>query len=120
MGRKILIIAVILVVALAVMTTAGDAKGKSKYMVVTTHNADQCSQVMDDVVKQDRKILNKCWLGCMSGDHTGYAMVDAKNESDALKMLPPALRANAKATKVSKLTPKQIKKAHSAMEKKMD
>ncbi len=120
MGRKVLLIAVILVAAVVVMTTAGDAKGKSKYMVVTTHNADQCLQVMDDVVKQNRKILDKCWMGCMSGEHTGYAMVDARRESDALKMLPPALRTNAKATRVSKLTPKQIKKAHAATEKKMD
>jgi len=61
--------------------------------------------------------LEQYHFGCMAGVHTGWAIVDAKNEAEALEIVPASLRSKARATKVTKFTADQIKEAHREMEK---
>lgn len=67
---------------------------------------------------KDKVLLAKMDWGCMSGDHTGYVIVQAADEKAALAKLPEANRATATAEMVTKFTPEQIKKIHEKMDKK--
>lgn len=115
MTNKFFAALAVLVAALLVLPSVGDAKGKSKYLVTTPHTAEQCLKAMDDVVANNPKLLQSTWWGCKAGDHTGYSIVDAESESDALNMIPEDERAGAKAVQVGKLTVAQIKGIHKQM-----
>ncbi len=94
--------------------SGGDAK---TYLVTTTHTPEQCLAALDELAAKDPKMLGKMEWGCMSGDHTGYAFVQAKDEKAALEQLPATNRASAKAVAVTKFTPAQLKAIHEKMGK---
>ena len=50
------------------------------------------------VVKQTLSIgyLIHFYWGCKSGDHTGYAMIEAENKKEALYSIPTIIRNKAK------------------------
>jgi delta 1-pyrroline-5-carboxylate dehydrogenase len=99
---------------------AGDApkEGKKSFLVKTTHTPEQCLAALDEMAAKDKKLLAKMDWGCMSGDHSGYVIVQAADEKGALAMLPEANRATATAEMVTKFTPEQIKKIHEKVDKK--
>jgi hypothetical protein len=88
----------------------------SHYMVISPHTPEECLKTLDDVSAMGADQLKMWRWGCASGDHTGYLMVMAANETDALSKVPAAIRDKAKAIKVDSFTPAQIKAMH---EKKM-
>ncbi|MDR3611453.1 MAG: hypothetical protein P4L27_12875 [Ignavibacteriaceae bacterium] len=83
---------------------------KERYMVEIRHTPEECLNVLDKIKDKDAKLLQKMEWGCMSGDHTGYMVVNASSEQDALKGIPADF--NAKAYKLAKFTPKQIEEFH--------
>ena len=84
----------------------------SKYLIISPHTKEECLASLDAAAAMGGANLAKWEWGCMSGDHTGYAFVDASSEQDALKMVPESLRAKARAVKVSQFTAEQIKSFH--------
>ncbi|MFI5252827.1 MAG: hypothetical protein ACHQQQ_10390 [Bacteroidota bacterium] len=110
--------------ALASITIASDKKGEksmksgtSKYIVITTHTEAECMNTLDKMSSDNKAFLGKTWFGCMSGDHTGYTIIDAKDEDAVKAMLPDDVKDKAKIVKVGMFTPSQIKKMHAEMEK---
>ena len=84
----------------------------SKYLITSKHEPDDCLRALDEELAKGPGILDKFVYGCKEGDHTGYAIVDVKNLSDALAMVPGFLQASACITKVDKYTPAEIKSFH--------
>ena len=123
--KRFVVVAITMIAMLLVGTVAGTfAQGmkagkadmaKSKYVTVSSHTKEECLKAMDDISAQNPKLLDKCWWGCMSGDHTAYAVVEAGSEQEALNMVPADVRGKAKVTKVSKITSEQIKQFHKKM-----
>jgi hypothetical protein len=97
--------------ALASDASADMATGKGTYLVTATHTPESCLATMDQMAK-NKKLLDQVEWGCMSGDHTAYLRTKANSPEDAISKLPEPMRANAKAEKVVKLTPKQIEQFH--------
>jgi hypothetical protein len=91
--------------------------GMQTYLVTTTHTPEQCLAALDEVAAKEPKMLDKIEWGCNSGDHTGYAFVQAKDEHAALEKLPETNRATAKAVPVTKFTRAQLKAIHDKMGK---
>ncbi|HUJ26364.1 MAG TPA: hypothetical protein VLW85_10115 [Myxococcales bacterium] len=102
--------ALVLAGLVAAAAFAGDSK--SRYLVIAPHTAEQCLSVLDDIKDHDAALLKKIDWGCAAGDHTGYLAVDADSEEGALKALPEKSRAGARAVKLVKFTPAQIKQFH--------
>jgi hypothetical protein len=100
-----------LLVALSFGSSARAAE-KSMYLVTSPHTPEECVKALDSVSAMGSKTLGKYEWGCLSGDHTGYVMIEAASEEDALKVVPPNLREKAKAEKVTKFTVAQIKALH--------
>lgn len=110
-AMKTILAALGLLVALSFGTSARAAE-KGMYLVTSPHTPEECLKALDSVSAMGSKTLGKYEWGCLSGDHTGYMMIEAASEEDALKAVPPDLRAKAKAEKVTKFTVAQIKALH--------
>src|SRR5262245_31947875 len=84
---------------------------KGQYMIEAKHTPEECQKVLDEVSTKNSALLSKVEWGCLSGDHTAYAIVDAESEAAVKAMLPPSM-ADAHIVKVTKFTPQQIKAFH--------
>jgi len=84
----------------------------TKYLIASRHEPADCVRALDEELAMGSGILDKFVFGCKEGDHTGYAIVDVKNLSDALAMVPGFLQESACVTKVEKITPAEIKSLH--------
>ena len=81
----------------------------TKFIVESPHTEEECLGAMDEMLAMGPDVLDQYHFGCMSGEHTGWAMVDAESESEALEIVPGSIRGKARAVKVEKFTPEQIK-----------
>jgi hypothetical protein len=87
----------------------------AEFLIESPHTSQECMQVIDDTLSKGSNVLSKFEWGCMSGEHTGWALVKAKSESDAKKLVPSRVRGKTRVVKVSKISPKQIREYHEKM-----
>ena len=85
----------------------------SKYLVISPHTAEECMKTMDACASAGT--LAKWDFGCKDGDHTGYLITMASSSEEALKMVPDDLRDKARAVKVHRFTPAELKTMHASM-----
>ena len=85
-----------------------------RYFIETPHTKEECLRALDEIVEYRPGFLDMLYLGCMSGEHTGWAFVEASDETEARNMLPTYLRDKARIRKVGRFTPEQIKEFHKA------
>ncbi len=88
------------------------ATRNTSYLVIAPHTPEQCLAALDHLA--DAKVLERIEFGCESGDHTGYARVDARSAEEALAMVPTAERSSARAVPLTKFTPEQVRAYHQA------
>jgi hypothetical protein len=109
-----------LIIALPSMNRAQETKKgtemkvktvKARFLIEAKHTPEDCLKTLDEVNAQGSKTLSKFDWGCMSGDHTGYAIVEAEDEAAVKAMLPASLQ-NAHIVRLEKFTPEQIKEFH--------
>ena len=81
-------------------------------MVISPHTEEECLAALDAAAKQGKDSLNKLEWGCMSGDHTAYAIYEAESADAARRLVPENVRSKARVIKVDKFTPDQIRKFH--------
>lgn len=84
----------------------------ARYLLESPHTKEECLKAMDEILTEGPSILNKYEWGCAAGDHAGYALIEADNESAVRNMVPSFLRNKARIVKVGKFTPEQIKSLH--------
>jgi hypothetical protein len=78
-----------------------------KFMIISPHTHEECTLV----VKQTLAIgyLTHFWWGCKSGDHTGYAMIEANDADEALLSIPTMIRKKGKAIGLVQFDPDKVK-----------
>jgi hypothetical protein len=103
--------------AIPTLTWAGDETKieTATYLITSPHTAEECLSALDEIAASGKKALDNWQWGCMAGDHTGYEMLQASSEAEALKTVPENLRAKAKATKLNKFTAEQVASLHEKM-----
>ncbi len=83
------------------------------YLVETPHTKEECLQVLDEQLALGADVLKKTFYGCAKGnDHTGYAIVDARDEKEARKIVPDLLQSRARIIEVGQFTPDMIRSFH--------
>lgn len=82
------------------------------YLVEVPHNEAECLRALDEQLDKGSDILDKFYFGCESGDHTGYAIVDANSEDEVRKLIPNFLLGKSMITEVGKFTPEMIRSFH--------
>lgn len=85
----------------------------SRFLITSRHTDEDCMRALDATLAKGSTVLDKFVFGCKEGDHTGYAIADAKSLSDALALVPDFLQESACITKVDKFTPAEIRAMHS-------
>jgi hypothetical protein len=89
-----------------------DPETMNSYLVKFPHTSETCLANLDKVSSDAPELLNKIEWGCMSGDHTGYMIVEGKSEVAVLQTVPASLRSEAKVEKLDKFTMAEIKSFH--------
>lgn len=79
-----------------------------RFLVESPHTIHDCKLAVK-LVQSLGYLTNFDW-GCEAGVHTGWAVVEAENESQALGVVPPLVRGKARAVRVSKFLPEVINK----------
>ncbi len=83
----------------------------SKFMIEIPHTDEQCMQVMDEAAANP-VLLDQAWWGCMAGNHTGWAIVDAGSQTEARNMVPEVVRPQAVVTEIQQFSEQQIRDFH--------
>lgn len=78
------------------------------YLIEAPHSPGECAQAMDEALARGPRFLAQFDWGCVEGEHTGWATVEANNESEARGMVPPVARSQARVVRVGKITPDHV------------
>jgi hypothetical protein len=82
---------------------------RDRFLVIASHTPEECLNVLDET--KAKGVLGKFEWGCMAGDHTGYAIIEAKDEAAVKSMLPKDMQ-HAKVVKLNRFTAEQIQSFH--------
>lgn len=83
-----------------------------KFMLHTKHTDEQCLQALREFFKISPQLLNETHYGCLGGEHSGWVVVEAKDEKEARSKLPNLKFSEMSVVKVDKFTPGQLKLVH--------
>jgi hypothetical protein len=83
-----------------------------RYFIESKHTPEECLRALDEILEKGTDALRKYEWGCMAGDHTGYAVVEAGNEPEAWENVPAFLRGKSRVVRLNRFTPEQIKSFH--------
>jgi len=76
-------------------------------------SAAECLKALDEMAGKGRKMLKDVRWGCMSGVHTGWAVVKAKDEQEVRDRIGSSyMQARARITEVGEFTPEAIESFH--------
>jgi hypothetical protein len=110
---KILTSALLLALCLVSFSQSTNTGTKmDNYYVQTPHTKEQCLNALTEIKSKGDTFLSKFEFGCMSGNHTGYAFLQATSVENVRKMLPKDAQANATIQKVEKFSSAQIEEFH--------
>lgn len=84
----------------------------ARYFIESPHTKEECLQALDDILAEGPEVLARYDWGCMAGDHTGYATIEASSEAAARNMVPTLVRSKTRVVEVGKFTPAQIRSFH--------
>jgi|WetSurMetagenome_2_1015567.scaffolds.fasta_scaffold757547_2 hypothetical protein len=83
-----------------------------QFLIESSHTRQECLKALDETLAKGSEVLDKFEYGCMSGDHRGWATVDAPSEEKARELVPSFLRSKTRVVQVGKFTPEQIRSYH--------
>ena len=84
----------------------------ARYFIESPHTKEECLRALDETLAQGPESLAKYDWGCMAGDHTGYATIEAGSEAAARNTVPALVRNKTRVIEVGKFTPEQIRSFH--------
>lgn len=83
-----------------------------KYLVESPHTKEECLRELDGIAAKGSDVLGKFNWACRSGEHTGYAILEAKDEADARSVVPEIVRGKARVHPVDTFTPREVERLH--------
>ncbi len=84
-----------------------------RYLVESPHTREECLKELDELAGKGEKELQRFGFACTSGEHTGYAVVDAPDEKAARELVPAIVRGKAKIHPLQTFTAEQVRSFHS-------
>jgi len=82
------------------------------FEIESSHTPEECLQALDQVNERGPEVLGKFEWGCMAGDHTGWAVIEAESRPRLGDKLPTSILERARIVEVTKFTPEQIRSFH--------
>ena len=78
----------------------------ARFLLEVPHeaNAVACSQAVQVFMDTGSHFMTHADFGCADGEHKGWLAVEVESKEEALRILPPALRARARVVCLSKFS----------------
>ena len=82
----------------------------AKFLIEVPHaeNTVDCARVVDIFLKSGSHFLSRADWGCRDGEHKSWMIVDVDSKEEARRLLPPALRSQAKIVGLNTFTVEEI------------
>ena len=81
-----------------------------RYLIESPHQGNDCALIVRQI--EAMGYLHNFDWGCKAGVHVGWVIIEAESESDACMVVPPLVRSQARAIKLSKFTPEEVEGFH--------
>jgi hypothetical protein len=81
-----------------------------RYLIETPHSAQDCLALVQQVYAMGY-LHNFDW-GCKSGEHCGWIIIEAEDETMARLAVPPLVRAKARVIRLTRFDAAQIEGMH--------
>lgn len=90
----------------------------AKYLIEVAHADDRntCLQVVHIFLTSGSHYLSNCDWGCMDGEHKAWIMVEVDSKEEALRILPPLFRRDAKVVRLEKFSMEMVEAKMASME----
>lgn len=81
-----------------------------RFMIEIRHSDQRegCVRSLDAILKYGAHLITQADFGCEDGAHTGWLIVDVDSRDEALRVVPPQFRADARVVQLRKWTKEQI------------
>ena len=83
-----------------------------KYLIESPHTNEECLAALDETLARGQDNLAAWSWSCKTGEHCGYALLEAANEAEARSLVPRIVRARARIHAVTPITAKEIERFH--------
>jgi hypothetical protein len=83
-----------------------------QYVIEAPHTEQNCVRTLKYIAAYSAHILNRSWFGCMDGVHVGWVTVEADSKPEALNVIPPPERRDARVTEVRRFTREELDALH--------
>ena len=80
------------------------------FLIISPHTAEDCMRVVRDTLAMG--YLTHFDWGCKDNDHTGWATIEAENKAEALMVVPPLVRHEARAVQLTKFSADEVNGWH--------
>ena len=81
-----------------------------RYLIETPHTHGECLNLLDQILAMGY-LHNFDW-GCEDGDHTGWAIIEAESDAQAMLAVPTMVRAKARVVKLNRFTDEDVLRFH--------
>jgi hypothetical protein len=81
-----------------------------RFLIETSHRAQDCLNLLQ-LLNAQGYLTHFDW-GCVSGVHTGWALIEAGNQAEARLATPPLVRDQARVVKVDKFDAATLAQMH--------
>lgn len=81
-----------------------------RYLIEVSHGDehDECVRALRTIEQYGSHFFSHADWGCGSGVHCGWMIVELENKDEALHMLPPGYRQDARVVELSRFTKEQM------------
>jgi hypothetical protein len=82
----------------------------ARFLIEVPHDGDfaACAKVVQVFLSAGSHLLTQSDWGCLDGNHSAWITVDVDSKEEALQLIPPAFRNQAKIVALNKFTLEQI------------
>jgi len=83
-----------------------------RYMIEVPHSSEKraCLEAVHVFLKTGSHYLTHCDWGCPGGEHKAWITVETDSPEEALRIVPPAFRHDAKVTQLGHFSLEQIER----------
>ncbi len=82
------------------------------YLVEQEHTSEQCMKALDQFEQSSPEMLDRCYFGCGSGDHTAFCFVESTAKSEAEKFCSSDFGGDCRVIPVEQYSAEKIRSFH--------
>lgn len=81
-----------------------------RYLIIAPHTIGDCEKVLKQI--EAMGYITRFDWGCMDNEHCGWVILEADSAEEALMVVPSFNRQSARAIKLTKFSPEDLKSSH--------